>query len=97
MAQTMSVDFAEATINQYVCARCWSRLHVTYHDHQYWVECTNLNCNGEGYVTKGYAEKSRAQSYYDLMDARQNLRDIIQGANPVSKLSEAQIMKELGF
>jgi DNA-directed RNA polymerase subunit RPC12/RpoP len=94
-AQVMSIDLAMATAKRYVCARCWHDLIVTHHDGQDWIECSNsARCDGQGYVTRRYAEKRKEQDPADLMDARWNIGKII---NPQPKKCEKQILAELGF
>ena len=95
MPQTMSVNLALHTANRYVCARCWHPLIVTHHDGQDWVECSNAaNCDGQGYVTRRYAQKRLEQSQLDLLDAKQNIGFILPKQE---KRSEKLIMSELGF
>jgi hypothetical protein len=93
--QMMSIDLAMMTAKRYVCARCWHNLIVTHHDGQDWIECSNsANCDGQGYVTRRYAEKRIEQSYFDRMDARANIGQII---DPQPIRSEKQILSDLGF
>jgi DNA-directed RNA polymerase subunit RPC12/RpoP len=95
MSQVMSLDLALHTAKRYVCARCWHDLIVTHHDGQDWIECSNASrCDGQGYVTRRYAEKRLEQGYEELIDARYNVGQII---NPQPKRSEEEIMKDLGF
>jgi hypothetical protein len=77
MAQQMSFAMATYTADRYVCARCWHRLLVTHRDHKDWVECSNPRCEGEGYVTKGYASRRLDRSNQDYEDARRNLNFIL--------------------
>lgn len=94
-AQVMSIDLALSTAKHYVCARCWHDLLVTHHDGQDWLECSNsARCDGQGYVTRRYAEKQIEQGPANLMDARRNIGTIL---NPQPKKSEKQILSELGF
>lgn len=95
MATPMSVNLAVATVARYVCARCWHPLIVTHHDGQDWVECSNAqNCDGQGYVTRRYAERKLQESFTDLADARENVGFIL--PKQVKRL-EKTIMSELGF
>jgi len=99
MAQPMNINLAMWTARRYVCARCWHHLLLTVHDGQDWIECSNAaRCDGQGYVTKWYAERRLEESYWDLRDARQNLQSIlpVQTA-PQSKRSEMEILSELGY
>jgi hypothetical protein len=95
MPTAMSFKLARWTESRYVCARCWHHLIVVHHDGQDWVECSNAaNCDGQGYVTKRYAERRLQDSLLDLQDAKANIGFILPEQ---PKRTEKQLLSSVGF
>lgn len=87
---------AGIVVRDYVCSRCWGHLTQQHGPNRTWiVRCPNPDCNGVGFVTRGYAERRQAESFADLAEARHNLKDII--PTKEDNKTESELIDELGF
>lgn len=85
----LSWELRLQTISRYVCARCWGIL-IEDGDE---IRCADPRCDGQGYVTKKYAERRRQESIMELANARVILPKVFgEKPRPVET-----ILKELGF
>lgn len=97
MAQIVDVATARTYEAHYVCARCYGRLLVTDpHDgtRNMQVECSNPDCNGQGFVTRNYAERRRSESSGEYIEAMHNLGKAL-GLKKKPR-SEKEILEDLG-
>jgi len=87
----------DVLVKRYVCARCWSGLMIvkdTLGEPEH-VECSNrYHCDGQGYVTRNYAERRREESKGELQEVYRNYPEL-KPARP--KLDEKQLLASMGF
>lgn len=79
-------------LKHYVCAVCWGNLMIN----QKGVPvCVKYGEEHQGFVTKYYAEKRRAESYADRANAAWNLGEFI--SEPKTEEEISKILEILGF
>lgn len=95
----MEYYLAKETVKKYVCARCFGML-VTRKAKDFReldVICVNAlhdECDGTGYVTKQFAARRQAEDLGEYQEVIHNYPEL---APPRRKVTEDQILKELGF
>ena len=92
--QTVDLSTARTLVSKYVCARCYHPLVATFEGESIVVSCTNPDCNGQGFVTRAYAERRRSESSGDYMEASHNLAEIL-GLKKKDR-TETEILQDLG-
>ncbi|CAK0758946.1 conserved hypothetical protein [Gammaproteobacteria bacterium] len=99
MSDAMDYPLALRTKRDYVCARCWGLLVIfDAPDHRgYLVKCDNPDCDGNGYVTRHYAEQRRGESFYDLLDAQRNVGEALGLPALTRTKTQDEALKALGF
>ena len=90
---------AEKLVRDYVCAQCWGELKMRVRWERgkgVWFEvgCA-LHPEHEGFVRRSWAEKRRAESMSELMEARENLREALGIDTPTPE--DVDPWKALGF
>ena len=92
----MNIELAMTLTNRYVCSRCWGPLIAVVIQGNLAVLCGKFasgGCNGQGYVTRRYAEKRRQESVFEMFDVRKNYGFLLDRP----RLSQKQILVSLGF
>lgn len=90
--------------HNYVCNICWgdivieqSRTELDKDGHLGTeVRCSNPDCSGTGFVSKNYAERRKTESHFELIEARNNLSEVL-GLEKREPKSVEQNLKEMGF
>ena len=93
----MSHDLAALTVDRYVCARCWCRLQEYFGSGQVWVACSNIDCDGDGFVTAYYADRQREYSVTDKREVSVMLHELGIVQDPNANKSTQELLRELGF
>ena len=88
---------ADHTVKHYVCARCWGHLVKYFRDGEIIIECPNDECNGQGYVTKYYAEKRKLESSNEKLEIKQAFWDLGIVEDPNAGKTADELLNELGF
>ena len=91
----MSPNWAQRTIERYVCARCWSQLQSdsipdSQRKHVYCPECGD----GVGFITRRTMEIRQENNKLDAIVVKSNLRHLFN--NGPQKTVE-EMIKDLGF
>ena len=94
--QFTDVATARTLQTHYVCARCYGKLIATaaQGSRRMVVACINSDCNGQGFVTRTYADNRRSNSGADYQEAMANLGEIM-GLKKQTRAA-AEILEELG-
>ena len=88
------------TQRDYVCAVCWGPLVTRSAGEVGFLEVHCVSgerdeCDGQGFVTRKYADRRRTESEAELWEVRHNYPDLIE--RRVRLLNEQRILAELGF
>ena len=97
MGQIVNLSTARTLVARYVCARCYHPLIATDPrdgTRNMLVSCSNPDCNGQGFVTRSYAERRRSESSAEYMEAYHNLAGAL-GLKKKNR-SEKEICQDLG-
>lgn len=89
-------QFDENTVRTCVCSRCWGRLDICFIDGDHVVKCMNAECDGQGFVTKHYANKRLEESRNDALEVKCTLQELAVIQSPDAGKSEDQLLRELG-
>lgn len=94
--QMTDVATARTLQANYVCARCYGKLIATSGKgtRRMIVACINSECNGQGFVTRTYADNRRSNSGADYQEAIANIGDVM-GLKKQARPA-AEILEELG-
>lgn len=84
------------TLNNYVCSICWGPLdfHYDTQERKWYALCRRHKEDTIGYTSKNYADRRRAESESEAIEAAYNLREILGLAEPIS---QERALKDLGF
>ena len=82
-------------IEKYVCARCWGTLIATHaHQYHYLVFCPDCG-PGFGFHTRYFAQTKQVYSYWDYVEAFNNLKDVL--GLKEKPFDENKALKDLGY
>lgn len=90
------LDISQALVvrERYVCAKCWGQLNVYFeHSGPARVMC-DVCGDGQGFVSKRFAERKRAQSRGELIEVKELLKRI--GVVPQIYRTAEELLAELG-
>ncbi len=94
--QVVTTDEAIDLQTNCVCSRCYHPVICTPGVSGLLIaQCSNPNCNGEGFVTRHYAERRKSDSWSELAEARENLKAFI--PEPEDNRTCDEILAALGF
>lgn len=84
------------TLRDYVCSICWGPLDFHYDtpERKWYALCRRHKEETPGYTSRNYAERRRAESAREAIEAAYNLREILGLAEPIS---QERALKDLGF
>ena len=88
---------AQLTVRDYGCATCWGHLLQRHEGTETVVECAKYGGEHEGYVTKAFVERRRAESQGEAHEATELLESLGIIDSPHKGKSPNQIISELGF
>jgi len=92
----VNLQLAMTLTNRYVCSRCWGPLIAVSVDTILEIICAQSTlgkCNGQGYVTRRYAERRRQDSLMEISEIRRNYGFLL--SKP--RLTQKEILVSLGF
>jgi len=90
-----NVAMAQKTVKDCVCAACYGPVVMQFAPWQkYQVTCPKCG-EDRGFVTRDWAEKRKAESHAELVEAKSNLAEAM-GLNEPKKSTE-KIKQELGY
>jgi hypothetical protein len=88
----------QITIRDYCCATCWGHLTVRRTaDGETRIECGKYGAEHQGFVTKAYAERRRAESAAEAAEVKELLRGLGVIDNPNAGKTADDILRDLGF
>lgn len=85
---------AQVTVRDFVCSSCYGPLRMAFApDGLYIVECVQCLGDTPGFVSKHHAERRKSESFFERVEAEQNLAEVF-GRKPIPI---KDILKELGY
>lgn len=91
----MDRQLAADTVELYVCAVCWSPLYERFDATGESIVTCMVHPEHEGYVTKAYAERRRAESLGEAAEVKELLNGLGITKNPHAGKTAEQIIAEL--
>lgn len=73
----MNYTETQTVMQNYVCSICWGHLMAYIEDGAYVVRCAKYGDAHSGYVRRTYAERRKAESFFEAVEARANLKDVL--------------------
>lgn len=95
VTQKTDRDLIRTTLEDYVCANCWTHLTMIHREGVSRIVCA-ADEDHQGFVTAAFAEREENQALENFMDAKKTLQEI--GAIEKPDYGGAEkILKDLGF
>jgi hypothetical protein len=70
-------DELDEILRDYVCSTCWGTLAFRHEVGKWYAVCPECDEETRGYTSKCFADRKRAESDSEFLEAERNLREIL--------------------